>query len=96
MNPDSSAFAPYNAGMSESRSSRALQVVLGFYFLEAGLFLILAPWSRLWMHRVVLPAPSSIEPLLASSSFRGFVAGLGVLHLFLASRELLGRRGRQE
>ncbi len=82
--------------MSESRSSRALQVVLGFYFLEAGLFLVLAPWSRLWMHRVVVPAPSSLEPLLASTSFRGFVAGLGVLHVVLASRELLGRRGRPE
>ena len=82
--------------MSESRSSRALQVVLGFYFLEAGLFLILAPWSRLWIHRVVLPAPVSFEPLLMSNSFRGFVAGLGVLHLILASRELLGWRARPE
>lgn len=82
--------------MSASRSSRVLQVVLGFYFLEAGLFLILAPWSRLWMHRVVVPAPSSLEPLLASTSFRGFVAGLGVLHVVLASRELLGRPVRPE
>ena len=78
------------------RSSRALQVLLGFYFLEAGLFLILAPWGRLWMLRVVVPAPSSLEPLLASASFRGFVAGLGVLHVVLASRELLGRRVRPE
>jgi hypothetical protein len=82
--------------MSESRSSRALQIVLGFYFLEAGLFLILAPWSRLWILRVVLPAPASFEPLLMSNSFRGFVAGLGVLHLILASRELLGWKGGTE
>jgi hypothetical protein len=82
--------------MSESRFSRALQVVLGLYFLEAGLLLALAPWSRLWIHRVVLPAPVSFEPLLMSSSFRGFVTGLGVLHLILASRELLGRRDRTE
>jgi hypothetical protein len=82
--------------MSESRFGRALQIALGFYFLEAGLFLILAPWTRLWIHRVVLPAPVSFEPLLTSNSFRGFLVGLGVLHLFLASRELLGWRDRTE
>ena len=82
--------------MSEGRASRVLQIVLGFYFLEAGLFLVLAPWSRFWTHRVVLPAPTAFEPFLASSSFRGFVAGLGLLHLVLASRELLGWRERTE
>lgn len=82
--------------MPESRASRLLQIVLGFYFLEAGLFLVLAPWSRLWARRVVLPAPDALAPLLASSSFRGFVAGLGVLHLVLASRELLSFRERPE
>jgi hypothetical protein len=79
--------------MSQSRAGRVLQLVLGFYFLEAGLFLMLAPWSRFWVLRVVLPAPASLEPLLASGSFRGFVAGLGVLHLLLAARELLPRKG---
>ncbi len=79
--------------MTAGRFGRTLQLVLGFYFLEAGLFLVLAPWSRLWTQRVVLPSPSSLEPLLASPSFRGFVAGLGVLHLVLAVRELLGRAG---
>lgn len=77
--------------MASARSGRVLQLVLGFYFLEVGLFLVLAPWSRLWSHRVVLPSPASLEPLLASPSFRGFVAGLGILHLAFAVRELLGR-----
>lgn len=81
--------------MASGKSGRLLQLLLGFYFLEAGLFLVLAPWSRLWSQRVVLPAPASLEPLLASPSFRGFVAGVGILHLVLAVRELLGRRGAQ-
>lgn len=79
--------------MASARSSRILQVVLGLYFLEAGLLLVLAPWSRLWTQRVVLRSPEALEPLLLSPSFRGFVAGIGVLHLVLAARELLGRRG---
>ena len=87
-------MALYNAEMLEGRGGRFLQIVLGFYFLEAGLFLILAPWSRLWIHRVVLPAPASLEPLLTSHSFRGFLAGLGILHLILASRELLGWKAK--
>lgn len=77
--------------MTSGKSGRILQLALGFYFLEAGLFLVLAPWSRLWSQRVVLSSPTSLEPLLASPSFRGFVAGLGVLHIALAVRELLGR-----
>ncbi len=80
--------------MSETRGSRFLQLVLGLYFLEAGLLLLFAPWSTIWTRRVVLPSPSSIEPLLAAPSFRGFVAGLGVLHLVLAARVLLGRPER--
>ena len=78
--------------MSPGRSSRILQLLFGFYFLEAGLFLVLAPWSRIWTHRVVLASPTFLEPILASASFRGFVAGLGVLHLVLAFRELIGSK----
>ncbi len=80
--------------MSETRGGRFLQLVLGLYFLEAGLLLVIAPWSTLWTRRVVLPSPASIEPFLAAPSFRGFVAGLGVLHLVLAARVLLGRPER--
>ena len=78
--------------MPDSRAGRLLQVLLGFYFLEAGLFLVLAPWSRLWSQRVVVPSPAALQPILASPSFRGFVAGLGILHLVAAGRELLARR----
>ena len=77
--------------MSETRGGRFLQLLLGLYFLEAGLLLVLSPWSTFWLRRVVVPAPASIEPFLAAPSFRGFVAGLGVLHLVLAARVLLGR-----
>ncbi len=80
------------ARMAPARSGRLLQLLFGLYFLEAGLLLVVAPWSRLWTYRVVLPSPASLEPLLVSPSFRGFVAGIGVLHLVLAARELLGRK----
>jgi hypothetical protein len=72
------------------RPGRILRVLLGFYFLEAGLLLVLAPWGRFWVRRIVLPAPDSLAPFLASPWLRGFVTGLGVLHVLLAVRELLG------
>ena len=70
-----------------------MQVLVAFYFLEAGCFLLLAPWSRLWTQRVVLRSPEALQHLLASSHFRGFVAGLGVLHVLAAIRELRRTHG---
>jgi hypothetical protein len=69
-----------------------LQVAVALYFLEAGAFLVMSPWSRLWNETVVGRSPLLLQPLLASSFFRGFVAGLGLLHLAVAAREIDGWR----
>jgi hypothetical protein len=58
------------------------------YLLEAGAFLSLAPWSRLWMDRVVSRSPAPFQALLGSPYFRGFIAGLGLLHMLLALGDL--------
>jgi hypothetical protein len=70
---------------------RALFVV---YVLEAGAFLTLAPWSRYWNLRVVARSPGSAQALLASSYFRSFLLGLGVIHLWAAASEI--ERWRRE
>mgnify|MGYP001430126166 CR=1 FL=1 len=80
--------------MSEPRGGGSLTLLLGLYSLAAGLLLVPAPWGAFGVRRVVLPSPASVEPLLAAPSFRGFVAGLGILHLVLAARVLLGRPER--
>lgn len=67
---------------------RLAHLVFIFYFLEAGAFLLLSPWSRFWVSRVVLLSPRSLQGFLGSPYFRGFVAGLGLLHLIFAVREL--------
>jgi hypothetical protein len=70
------------------RRLRLVKLVEIVYLLEAGAFLSLAPWSRLWMDRVVSRSPALLHGFLSSAYFRGFIAGLGLLHMLLALRDL--------
>ncbi len=77
--------------------SRLLRALFILYVLEAGAFLSLAPWSRLWTLRVVARSPALVRGLLASPYFRSFVVGVGLLHLWAAVSEIEAwRRERPE
>ncbi len=78
--------------------SRLLRALFILYVLEAGAFLSLAPWSRLWSLRVVARSPAAIHGLLASPYFRSFLVGVGLLHLWAAVSEIetWRREGRPE
>lgn len=65
-----------------------LRFLFVVYYAEAGALLTLAPWSRFWMRRVVLRSPEAFQPLLASPYFRSLIVGIGVLHLWIAIRDL--------
>lgn len=80
-----------------TRAWRFVQLLFVFYFLEAGAFLMMSPWSTFWPARVVSRAPFALRGLLLSPYFRGFLTGLGVLHVFVAIRDLEAwRRGTFE
>ncbi len=68
--------------------SRLLRALFILYVLEAGAFLSLAPWSRLWSLRVVARSPAIVRGLLASPYFRSFLVGVGLLHLWAAVAEI--------
>jgi len=68
--------------------SRILRALFILYVLEAGAFLSLAPWSRLWSLRVVARSPAAVRGLLASPYFRSFLVGVGLLHLWAAVSEI--------
>ena len=59
------------------------------YCLEAGLFFIIAPWTRFWAVNPLLHADSTVAILTASPFVRGFVSGIGLVHLVIALRDLL-------
>ncbi len=81
--------------MAEPRGSKLLRFLTILYFAEAGAFLSLAPWSLFWLRRIVARSPALFQPLLISPFFRSFLVGLGLLHLWVAVRDLETWRKRQ-
>jgi hypothetical protein len=68
---------------------RFLLVVLYMgYLVNAGLMLILLPWSRAW-GRMLTEFPPNTSALLDTPWFRGFLSAFGVLHLMLVVWELV-------
>lgn len=69
--------------------------VLYFFYLlygvEAGVFLCLAPWSRLWLNSYFAHVPE-IRDLLLSGYARGAVTAVGLLLLAAAARDFVSFR----
>ena len=76
--------------------ARAGTVLFLVYVLEAGAFFLMLPWSHFWERRVASRAPVAVQPVLFSPFFRGFVSGIGLLHLFAAIRQVEAWRRKQE
>lgn len=55
------------------------RLLFAAYFLEAGLILVVAPWSSFWERNRFAEARPALEALLASPYVRGAVTGVGVL-----------------
>jgi hypothetical protein len=60
------------------------------YFLEAGLVLIVAPWSVFWDHNFFTSALPFVDPLASSPFVRGGVSGIGLVTALAGFAELAG------
>lgn len=60
------------------------------YFLEAGLILIVAPWSGFWDRNFFVEMVPAVEALLASPFARGAVSGVGVVTVLAGIAEVSG------
>ena len=72
-----------------SRLQTALHV---YVFAALGLFLILVPWSPLWLAATLPYLPTAAGPWLRSGFLRGLISGLGALNVLAAwgeARDLL-------
>ncbi len=58
------------------------------YCVEAGIFLSLVPWSRVWVTSYFAQMPG-LRELLLSGYVRGGVSSIGLLHLVMAFRDFL-------
>jgi hypothetical protein len=68
--------------------------------IEAGLLLILIPWSAFWDRNYFVESVPTLGALLTNNFVRGAVSGLGVVNLLAALGELAdlfgGRSARSE
>lgn len=58
------------------------------YFVEAGLVLLVVPWSPLWDRNYFVQAWPALAGIAHSSVCRGAVSGLGIVGLWAAMAEL--------
>ena len=63
-------------------------MLLAAYFLEAGLILIVAPWSPFWDRNFFAAKLPILSDILANLFVRGAVSGIGALTLLAGFAEL--------
>jgi hypothetical protein len=66
------------------------RVVFAAYFLEAGLVLVVAPWSPFWERNFFATSVPALEWLLSNLFFRGAVSGIGAVTALAGLAELAG------
>jgi hypothetical protein len=67
----------------------SLPLFFALYCLEAGLFFIVVPWTRLWSVNPLLQTSAMMSMLAGNPFVRGFVSGFGVIHLIIGIRDIL-------
>jgi hypothetical protein len=67
----------------------SLALFFALYCLEAGLFFTVVPWTRIWTMNSLLHDSMAIAIFADNPFVRGFVSGIGVLHLIYGVRELM-------
>ena len=66
------------------------RLLFAAYFIEAGLILIVAPWSRFWDGNLFTVTRPALHDLLGTAYARGAVSGLGVFTVLAGLVELAG------
>jgi hypothetical protein len=66
----------------------SLALFFALYCLEAGLFFTVVPWTRIWTMNSLLHDSAAIALVADNPFVRGFVSGIGVLHLIFGVREI--------
>ena len=66
-----------------------MRLVLIAFFLEVGLMLTVAPWSRYWERNYFADVIPLVGALAANNFVRGAVSGLGLVNIAVAISELL-------
>lgn len=65
-----------------------MALFFSLYCLEAGLFFIVVPWTRFWSVNPLVQMLDGAGILATSPWGRGFVSGIGVIHVLFGFREI--------
>lgn len=65
-----------------------MRLLLTAFFFEAGLVLVLVPWSMYWERNYFVQALPLLEPFLTNDFVRGAVSGLGLVNLLAGLVEI--------
>jgi hypothetical protein len=67
----------------------SVPLFFALYCLEAGIFFLVVPWTRLWTVNPLLHHNVAISMLANNPFVRGFVSGVGVIHLIIGVRDII-------
>jgi hypothetical protein len=65
-----------------------MRLLLTAFFFEAGLVLVLVPWSGYWDQNYFLQSLPAIQEFLNNDFVRGAVSGLGLVNLLAGLGEI--------
>jgi hypothetical protein len=75
---------------AERRNVRkALPWLLPLYFLVVGVFLLMAPWSRVWSSMALAGVDTVLGEMMDNPYLRGGLSGLGAFMVLVALVDLL-------
>lgn len=75
----------------------SVSLFFALYCVEAGLFFTIVPWTMIWTLNPLLHSSLAVAVVADNPFVRGFVSGVGLLHLIIGIRDILAivraRRG---
>jgi hypothetical protein len=70
------------------RLDSLFRVLFVVYCVEAGLFLLVSPWTPTWTRITEMFPAGFVHGLALSPAFRGLLAGFGAVHLIWALHDV--------
>lgn len=67
----------------------SVPLFFALYCVEAGLFFTIAPWTTIWTLNPLLHSSIAVGSVADNPFMRGFVTGIGLLHLIVGIRDLM-------
>jgi len=67
----------------------SLALFFALYCLEAGLFFVVVPWTRVWALSPLWHNHTALALLAMNPFARGFISGFGVVHIIIGVRDII-------